>query len=118
MLFLANENFPLKSVRLLRQDGHDVIAIIEDMPGAKDLAVLDRAHEENRILLTFDRDYGDLIFRRKLPAPQGVIYLRFVPSSPEEPAEWMRRLLSLPGSDLIGRFTVLERRRVRQRMLR
>jgi predicted nuclease of predicted toxin-antitoxin system len=80
MRFLANENFPLESVRSLRAAGHDVAAVIEDSPGAKDHEVLARAAREERIILTFDRDYGELIYRLKHPAPAGIIYLRFAPS--------------------------------------
>jgi len=60
MRFLANEDFPLKSVHRLREVGHDVGAIIEDSPGAKDRDVLARAANKQRIVLTFDRDYGEL----------------------------------------------------------
>jgi predicted nuclease of predicted toxin-antitoxin system len=63
MDFLANENFPVVSIKLLRNAGHDVASVIEETPGNKDRGVLKRAHEENRIVLTFDRDYGELIYR-------------------------------------------------------
>jgi predicted nuclease of predicted toxin-antitoxin system len=118
MLFLANENIPLKSILLLRQEGLDIAAVIEDFPGAKDLAVLERAAKEKRILLTFDRDYGELIFRKGLPAPVGVIYFRFDPLTPEEPAAQLMSLLSQPSLVIEGKFTVFERKRVRQRSLR
>ena len=71
MRFLANENFPLVSVSLLRNAGHDVAAVIEESPGAKDSEVLARAAQEERVVLTFDRDYGSLIYRLGLPAPVG-----------------------------------------------
>ena len=58
MRWLANENFPLASVQLLRAAGHDVVAIIEDTPGAPDTGVLAQAARESRIVLTFDRDDG------------------------------------------------------------
>ena len=77
MQFLANENFPLVSVRNLRDFGLDIASIMEDSSGIKDTEVLARAVSENRIILTFDRDYGELIFRRFLPKPIGVIYFRY-----------------------------------------
>lgn len=117
MLFLANENIPFRCIQLLRHEGFDIAAIIEDTPGAKDFDILERAARENRILLTFDRDYGDLIFRKRLPAPLGVIYLRFDPLTPEEPAAQLKNLLSQPGLVIEGKFTVFERKRVRQRSL-
>jgi predicted nuclease of predicted toxin-antitoxin system len=93
MRFLANENFPLASIRRLRQAGYDVIAIIEEMPGAKDMLVLTRARQEQCILLTFDRDYGELIYRQRQPVPVGVIYFRFEPVTPEEPADRLVTIL-------------------------
>lgn len=71
MRFLADENFPLKSVYLLRQAGHDVAAIIEDSPGAKDRDILIRTGNERRVLLTFDRDYERLIFLERIAASTG-----------------------------------------------
>ena len=117
MRFLANENFPLASVRWLRQAGHDVTSVLEISAGAKDTAVLDRAARENRILLTFDRDYGELIYRRNLPAPAGVIYLRFAPETPEEAAIVVSALGQVAGLQLKGRYTVVDRQKVRQRPL-
>jgi predicted nuclease of predicted toxin-antitoxin system len=118
MKFLANENFPLKSVNLLREQTFDISAIITDSPGAKDREVLSRAVKEHRIVLTFDRDYGELLYHHKLPAPAGVVYFRFTPKTPEEPAEYPSKLLSMSGLELEGKFTVVERQRIRQRPLR
>lgn len=117
MYFLANENFPLTSVRLMRDAGHDVAAVIQESPGTTDREVLSRAHQENRVLLTFDRDYGELIYRLGLPSPLGVVYLRFDPSTPEEPGEYLLNLLRSKNILLPGMFTVAEHGRVRQRPL-
>lgn len=72
--FLADKNFPGSSIHLLRAAGHDVAAIIKDVPGIEDMEVLDRAVQERQIVLIFDRDYGELIFGRRSPAPVGVVY--------------------------------------------
>jgi predicted nuclease of predicted toxin-antitoxin system len=117
MQFLANENFALASVRRARAAGLHVASMSEDAPGSKDADVLLRAVREARILLTFDRDYGELIYRLGLAAPAGVVYLRLIPSTPEEPAEQLLRLMAVPGLSLEGRFTVVERGQVRQRPL-
>ncbi|MDZ7992871.1 MAG: DUF5615 family PIN-like protein [Nostoc sp. EfeVER01] len=92
MRFLANENFPLPSVRLLRQAGYDVASVTEDCPGIEDTEVLNRAANEQRVILRFYRDYGELIYRLRLPSPTGVIYLRFRPHIPEEPATLLLNL--------------------------
>ncbi len=117
MRFLADENFPLPSVRLLNELGHDAAAIASEEPGVSDERVLYRAFREDRIVLTFDRDYGWLLYEVGLPPPPGVVYFRFVPSTLEEPAEYLLRLLDHAGFFISGNLTVAERDRVRQRPL-
>jgi predicted nuclease of predicted toxin-antitoxin system len=117
MQLLANENFPLVSVQLLRQANYDIASITEDSPGIEDPEVLARAVDEQRIILTFDRDYGELIYRFRLPPPKGVIYLRFRPHTPEEPAAILLDLFQTEGFQIDGRFTIIERDRIRQRPL-
>jgi len=63
MHFLTNENSPAQSVRRLREDGYTVVSVQEEMPGSHDIAILERACRENLIILTFDKDYGELIYR-------------------------------------------------------
>ena len=63
MRFLADENFPGLAVSELRKRGHDVSWVLTDSPGISDQEVLGRAKDENRILLTFDKDFGELVFR-------------------------------------------------------
>ncbi|MCY7393149.1 MAG: DUF5615 family PIN-like protein [Leptolyngbyaceae cyanobacterium CAN_BIN12] len=117
MRFLANENFPLPSARLLRQAGYDLASVTEDSPGIEDSEVLTRAADEQRVILTFDRDYGELIYRLRLPSPMGVIYLRFRPHTPEESAVLLLNLLQTEGLQFEGQFTVIDRDRIRQRPL-
>ena len=73
MQFLANENIPSKSISILRNAGYDVIAIGEESPGISDRDILNRAQIEHRIILTFDRDYGELIYKKRLMIPAGVV---------------------------------------------
>ena len=61
---------------MLRDGGHSVLAVKEAMRGADDAAVPARAHAEARILLTQDKDFGELTFRYGLPAECGVILFR------------------------------------------
>jgi hypothetical protein len=68
-------------------------------------------------MLTFDRDYGELIYKRRFPVPAGVVYFRLVPTTPDEPADQLSKLLSMGDLELEGKFTVVERGRVRQRPL-
>ena len=87
MRILANENFPALAITALRSRGHDVVWIRTDAPGSKDRAILERAETENRVLVTFDKDFGELAFRLKLPMSTGVILFRITTPSPISVAE-------------------------------
>ena len=78
MRFLADENFPGAAVISLREAGHDVASIAADAPSSPDRDVLARASTDGRVLLTFDKDFGELAFRAHLPADCGVILFRLV----------------------------------------
>lgn len=113
---IVNENFPAPSLRVMRERGLDVLAVSEDMPGASDRAVLARACETSRWLVTFDRDYGELVFRRGFTSPPAIVFLRQEPVPPERPAEWILELVAEPELAR-GHFVVLGGRTIRRRPL-
>jgi predicted nuclease of predicted toxin-antitoxin system len=116
MRFVANENVPAAVVAALRERGHDVFWIKESMRGAEDSIVLAHAQSEQRIVVTLDKDFGDLAFRSHLPAQSGVILIRLDwrdPSADNEVA--IAALLS--RDDWAGNFAVIERDRIRMRPL-
>lgn len=76
MRFLANENFPGDAVTALRGGGHDVAWVRTEAPGEPDQEVLARAQREKRILLTFDKDFGELAWHASLPAECGIVLFR------------------------------------------
>ena len=117
MKLLANENIPLKAVWALRSAGEDVLSVTESSPGIADDEVLRLARVQGRVIVTFDRDYGDLVFRRRVPPPAGVLFLRLTPKSPRELATY---LIELKGSgvQLEGRFTTASRKGIRRRPMR
>ena len=117
MRLLANENFPLPSVAALRQEGHDVLSMSEHSPGMSDERVPALAHQEQRVLLTFDRDYGLLVYARRLAGPPNIGFLRFRPQSPVEPANWVKPVLGSGEDALRGFPIVLERDGCRRRPL-
>jgi len=117
MQFLANENMPRAAIQTLRAAGYDVVSIGEESSGITDQAVLERAHAEQRIILTFDRDYGELVFRYRLPARAGIVFFRFVPATVDEPAPQLLELVADATITLTGMFTVIDRQHLRQRPL-
>ena len=82
MRFLANENFPFPSIRLLRESNFYVSSICEDRPGITDSEVIQIAIKEQLIILTFDKDYGELIFRSGVINPPAVVFFRYKGLSP------------------------------------
>jgi len=64
MRILLDENIPGDAVATLRSRGHDVVWIRTDSPGIADDAILAGAVSEQRLLITFDKDFGELVFRR------------------------------------------------------
>ena len=111
---LGNENFPAPSVRVLRNGGWDVVAVAETCSGSSDPDVMEMARREGRWLATFDRDYGELIFRRRLPMPPLLLLLRVDSYRPEEPAQWLEAL-SDAGELREGFFHVFDGTAVRRR---
>jgi predicted nuclease of predicted toxin-antitoxin system len=116
MRFLANENFPGAAVSALETAGHDVVWMRIVAPGTADPDVLALAAREQRILLTFDKDFSDLARRSALPSTCGVVLLRIrMPRS----ADVGQRLADLitARNDWAGYFSVTEPGRIRMRPL-
>lgn len=116
MRFLANENVPELLVTSLSKVGHDVAWIRRDSPGAKDSEVLRRSVAENRVLLTFDKDFGELVFRSGARASSGVVLLRLRAATPEALVTSCVRALNV-RDDWAGHFSVIEPQRVRMARL-
>ena len=114
--FLANENAPREAVLAARGAGFDVAWMVELQPGASDEIVLWLAQREDRVLITFDKDFGELVFHRGLPAGSGVVLFRITPDSPEHAAEVALALVQ-SQPDLAGSFCVVTRDRIRMRPL-
>jgi predicted nuclease of predicted toxin-antitoxin system len=91
MRLLADENFPKPIVEALRADGHDVLWARTDLAGTSDIAVLDRAESEARIVLTLDKDFWQIAVQRRSPLEQsGVILFRVHPATTENLAPIVR----------------------------
>jgi predicted nuclease of predicted toxin-antitoxin system len=93
MRLLANENFPFTSVKILEKAGYDIVYVGLDFKGILDREVIDKAIKEKRTIITFDRDYGELIFKEGYRPKSGVIYLRWGNFKPDEPGEFLLNYL-------------------------
>ncbi len=116
MRFLANENVPLDAITALREKAHDVIWIRTDAPGSSDEDILSRGVAAGRIVITFDKDFGELAFRSHLPSQCGIILFRIQGKSSEYMAKVVVSVIE-SRSDWTGHFSVIEEHRIRMRPL-
>lgn len=70
---------PRSSGRVLAAEGHDVVFIADQSPAADDRRVLALAREQARVLVTFDADFGELVFQHGEAPPPAIVYLRLHP---------------------------------------
>jgi predicted nuclease of predicted toxin-antitoxin system len=98
-LLLADENIPKKALETLKQQGIDIVSVADFSTGLDDKDVIKTAIRENRIIVTFDKDFGELIVKRRLKPP-GLILLRLTEISSPEVAGRIK--------DLIERRIVLD----------
>ena len=116
MRFLANENFPGAAVTALEAARHDVVWVRIAAPGTTDPDVLAWATREQRILLTFDKDFGELARESALPHTCGVVLLRTPMPRPGDVGQRLADLITA-RDDWAGCFSVIEPGCVRMRPL-
>jgi predicted nuclease of predicted toxin-antitoxin system len=112
MRFLADEDCDSSVVRALRAAGHDVIAVAEISPRADDTAVIALARDENRVLLTEDKDFGQLVYASGSPSA-GIVLFRFPARARGLLSETALKIVQEKGNRLAGRFVVVQPGRVR-----
>ena len=118
MRLLADENFPLPAVAALMQAGHNVTWPRTDAPGTSDLALLDLAEREGRVLLTLDKDFWQIAIQRRKPLGRsGVILFRVHPAIPENITPLVLRTMEA-GQEWGGHASVVTPERVLMVLLR
>jgi predicted nuclease of predicted toxin-antitoxin system len=115
MKFLANENFPYPSIKLLRDKELYVKSVNEERKGITDKEVIDIAKQENLVILTFDKDYGELIFRYGMPDPPSVVFFRYKGNNPSFAGNRLINLLSNGSIRISKSFIIVEENDIRQR---
>jgi predicted nuclease of predicted toxin-antitoxin system len=114
--YLADENVASRIVAWLRNRGDDVRHAAEERPGELDIKWLHEAEAEERLILTSDKDFGDLVFRDRLNS-HGVVLLRLKNLSVDERLHRLEQCWSVVEANSIGCFIVITPHRVRVRRI-
>ena len=116
MNLLADESVDRQIVARLRQDNHDVTYVAEMEPGISDETVLQRANEQEALLLTVDKDFGELTYRQKL-IHHGVVLIRLAALLNKTKAELVAQALRERGAEFKNAFTVISPGMIRVRIM-
>ena len=116
MDFVIDESVDAAITSALRNAGFEVWSVTEEEASITDDLVFQRAIEKNAILITADKDFGDIVFRRKL-VNRGVILLRLAGLTAEEKCSLTIQALERHRSQLESAFTVVTAQQVRVRPL-
>jgi predicted nuclease of predicted toxin-antitoxin system len=114
LTIVADENVDKQIVDRLRADGHNVLYIAELDPGIDDDAVLAKSRQSGAVLLTADKDFGELVFRQHL-LHSGVVLVRLAGLEPNTKAELVATAFEQHADELCLGFAVLSRRALRLR---
>ncbi|HZG46394.1 MAG TPA: DUF5615 family PIN-like protein [Allosphingosinicella sp.] len=115
MLIIADESVDAPIIAALRAGGYEVRSVAEISPGAPDETVLLNAVTAEAVLITLDRDFGELIFSKRHQPPRAVVYLRAKDMALGEMIAHTLSALSEPA--LIGRHVTIDRNHRRTRVL-
>lgn len=109
---MADESCDFAVVRALRSAGHDIVAIAEDFPRLADEDVLKLARDDQRVLLTEDTDFGELVYAEGLRS-SGVILFRFPVAARTAMVAAALDVTRTIGENLLSRFTIVQPGRIR-----
>ncbi|MBT4855953.1 DUF5615 family PIN-like protein [bacterium] len=113
MKFLVDECVGPSVARWLVNNGYDAISIYDDgLAGIDDNSVLEKALLENRILITSDKDFGDMVFKDKKPHC-GVTLLCLIDEKPANKILVLKRILNKHSEDLFENFVVVTEKTIR-----
>jgi predicted nuclease of predicted toxin-antitoxin system len=112
--FVVDESTGQSVVDELRRLGHDVFSIQETFPGLDDPPVLNIAINEDRIVITNDKDFGELVYRSGLPHA-GVVLFRLQNESAANRVRMARKVIQTCGDKLYHNFVVASESKIRIR---
>ena len=112
MRFLVDECTGPAVARWLRQQNHEVFSVYEEARGIEDDEIIQKASDENWILITNDKDFGEKVYRERYPH-RGIVLLRLEDERASRKIEAIRRLLRDYADKLPDCFVVVTETRVR-----
>ena len=112
MRFLVDECAGPALARWLRSESHEVYSVYESSRGAADDEILDKAYNENRILVTSDKDFGEKVYREKR-SHHGIILFRLLDERALVKIDAMKQLLANYEHKLADAFVVVSESQVR-----
>ena len=116
MKFVADENIDKPIVEKLRELGHEIVYVAEISPSISDNEVLDIIKQEESILITSDKDFGELVFRQKV-ITHGIILIRMPGFSMEEKIDTILSAIETHKEELLHNFTVITYNSIRIRKI-
>jgi predicted nuclease of predicted toxin-antitoxin system len=116
MNFLADESLDRQIVDALRRDDHVVLYVAEMDPGISDDEVLDKAEKESAILITADKDFGELVFRQQR-ITNGVVLVRLAGLSSSKKAEIVSTSIKKHLDAIQNAFSVISPSAIRIRRI-
>ena len=112
MRFLVDECTGPKVAAWLRDEGHEVFSVFDEARGSEDNQVIQKAYDENWILLTNDKDFGEKVYRERRPH-RGIIFMRLEDERAANKIQVLRQLLESYADRLEDQFVVVSETQVR-----
>ncbi|MCP4214814.1 MAG: hypothetical protein GY765_09160 [bacterium] len=112
MKFTADENIDTEIIEQLRRNGFEIVSISEEFAGIADEEVLEIANKNNSVLITGDKDFGELVFRDGRAA-RGVVLIRIFGIPQEEKVHIVSDIFAEYAARFPGNFTVIDKNKIR-----
>ena len=114
MKFIVDESTGIAVVEYLETHGFDVVSVHDETPGIDDYLIVNRAFAEERIIITNDKDFGELVYKQQLKH-KGIILLRLEDERAANKVAVVQKLLSLYSGKIKNSFIVVTESKIRIR---
>ena len=116
MRFLADENLEYPVITFLKDNNLDIVAVRDIMKGATDTEIIEYAFNNRLLIITSDKDFGELTFRLQRPN-FGIILLRLSETDISEKAKILLAAIKTLDDEAFNKFIVIDKFKIRFRSL-